>query len=117
MTSAQSSVVDSFLSLVSSLLVLSQLYINLIMLSLHLDMCALRMAQVLSEKDHHFSPLPRAEDSDAVASVTDQCRTVKHGPSANTPPDVEHLVSWVSSPVTWMTSSSFHTQGKFSTHR
>ena len=32
-----------------------------------------------------------AEDSDTVACVTDQCRTVKHGPIANTPPDVEHL--------------------------
>ena len=33
-----------------------------------------------------------AEDSDAVACVTDQCGTVMHGPIANTPPDVEHLV-------------------------
>ena len=33
-----------------------------------------------------------AEDSDAVACVSDQCRTVKHGPIANTPPDREHLV-------------------------
>ena len=33
-----------------------------------------------------------AEDSDTVACVTDQCRTVKHGPIANTPPDMEHLV-------------------------
>ena len=29
-----------------------------------------------------------AEDSDTVAVVTDQCRTVKHGPIANTPRDV-----------------------------
>ena len=32
------------------------------------------------------------EDSGNVACVTDQCRTVMHGPIANTPPDVEHLV-------------------------
>ena len=40
-----------------------------------------------------------AEDSDTVACVTDQCRTVKHGPIVNTRPDVEHLFFWVSSPV------------------
>ena len=33
-----------------------------------------------------------AEDSDTVACVTDQCGAVKHGPIANSPPDVEHLV-------------------------
>ena len=40
-----------------------------------------------------------AEDSDTVACVIDQSRTVKHGPIANTPTDVEHLVLGVSSPV------------------
>ena len=39
------------------------------------------------------------EDSDAVACVTDQCRTMKHGPIANTPLDVEHLVFGSDSPV------------------
>ena len=62
-----------------------------------------------------------AEDSDTVASVTYQCRTVKHRPIANTPQDVEHLVfgspAQSAPTVTWMTSSSFPTQGKFSTHR
>ena len=62
-----------------------------------------------------------AQDSDTVACVTDQCRTVKHGPIANTPPDVEHLVfgspTQSASTVTWMTSSSFKTQGKLSAHR
>ena len=33
-----------------------------------------------------------AEDSDSVACVTDHYRSVKHGPIANAPPDVEHLV-------------------------
>ena len=60
-------------------------------------------------------------DSDTVACVTDQCRTVKHGPIANTPPDVEHLVfgslAQSASTVTWMTSSNLATQGKFSTNR
>ena len=62
-----------------------------------------------------------AEDSDTVACVTDRCRTVKHGQIANTPPDVEHIVfgspAQSASAVTWMTSSSFPTEGKFSTHR
>ena len=40
-----------------------------------------------------------AEDSDTVTCVTDQCRTVKNGPIANTPPDVDNLDFWVSSPV------------------
>ena len=50
-----------------------------------------------------------ADDSDTVACVTDQ-RTVKHGPIANTPPDVEHFVfgfpAQSASTVTWMTSSN-----------
>ena len=45
---------------------------------------------------------------------------MKHGPIASTPPDVEHLVSGLpahsASAVTWMTSSSCPTQGKFNTH-
>ena len=32
------------------------------------------------------------EESDTVACVTEKCRTVKHGPIANTPLDVDHLV-------------------------
>ena len=33
-----------------------------------------------------------AEDSDTVACVTDHCRTVKHGPIVNTPPNVKRLI-------------------------
>ena len=59
--------------------------------------------------------------SDTVACVTDQCRTVKHGPIANTLPDVEHFVfgfpAQSASIVTWMMSSSLPTQGKFKKHR
>ena len=62
-----------------------------------------------------------AEDSDTVACVPDHCGTVKHGPIANTPPDVEHLVfgspAQSASTVTWLTSSSFPTQENFSAHR
>ena len=61
-----------------------------------------------------------AEDSDTVACVTDTWRTVKHGPTANTHPLVEHLVFGYpvqsASTVTWMTSSSMVTQGKLNTH-
>ena len=62
-----------------------------------------------------------AEDSDTVACVTDQCRTVKYGPIANTPPDVEHFVfgstAQSASTVSWMTSPTIPTKGKISTHR
>ena len=62
-----------------------------------------------------------AEDSDSVACVTDHYRTVKDGPTANAPPDVEHLVfgcpAQSGSTVTWVTSSSLPTQGKSSTPR
>ena len=51
-----------------------------------------------------------ADDSDTVACVTDQYRTVKHGPIANTPADVEHLVlgspAQSASTVTWIVQLS-----------
>ena len=71
--------------------------------------CSLVFQQVISRATIQCNS-DSSEDSDTVACVTDQCGTVKHGPIANIPPDVEHLVfgspAQSTSTVTWMTSFS-----------
>ena len=53
-TSASPVLLTASFCLVSSLLVLSQLYIHLFMLSLHLDMCALHWLKIAQKRFAHF---------------------------------------------------------------